>query len=463
MKRAAIALACLLPTSVLAATPSCDVCVVGGGTAGVSAALQAARAGAKTVLVEQGFQVGGNMTSGGVSWPGLFHAWGRQVIAGCGWDLVTNCVALAGGTLPDFGKDVGAEHWKHQVRISIPLWVALAEDALTRAGVEIRYHASPAAVAYGDGGAGRAALPWTVRLSAMGEEQVLRAAVLIDATGNGSLSALAGAKRLRDPNVCQPGGYTYLFDPGVKSSALDIPALEAARTRAIASGELEPNDLCRGVKFFVDESNAILRDFIDGPDHGTTIANYVNGADNSTAELRTKTNMRGRASMLRAYRFLKAQPGLGKLRVMWASPEVGVRETWRVEGDYVLTGDDYASGRVFDDSLCYAFYPIDMHDEKKGVRPRHLARGTVPTVPLRSLTVKDKRNLLVVGRCLSADRAANSALRVQATCMATGQVAGEAAAFAAKLGCDVRELPLAELKARLVASGAIVPSKEKVK
>ena len=68
----------------------CDVLVVGGGTAGVAAALQSARAGARTVVVEQGFQVGGTMTSGGVNFPGLFHAWGRQVIDGVGYQLVTN-------------------------------------------------------------------------------------------------------------------------------------------------------------------------------------------------------------------------------------------------------------------------------------------------------------------------------------------------------------------------------------
>ena len=453
---------CLLSfAAARAATPSCDVCVVGGGVAGVSAALQAARAGAKTVLVEQGFQVGGNLSCGGVSFPGLFHAWGRQVIAGCGWDLVTNCVALAGGTLPDFAADVGRSHWRHQVRINVPLWVALAEERLIAAGVDVRYHTAPSAVAHEEGGAGG----WTVQLSAMGEERTLRAAVLIDATGNGALAALAGVKRLRG-DTTQPGGYTYLIDPGARSSKLDIPALERARNEAIARGELNPNDICRGVKFLIDESNAMIDDFRAGTDHGTTIANYVVGADNSTAEQRTVTDLRGRASLLRTYRFLKRQPGLGKARVVWAAPEVGVRETWRVEGDYVLTADDYVSGRVFEDSLCYSFYPIDIHkaDEsrdpnaERGVRPKHLVRGVYPTVPLRSLLAKGTRNLLVVGRCISTDRKVNSAVRVQATCMATGQVAGEAAAFAAKRGCDVRELPLAELRARLAASGAIVPA-----
>ena len=107
----------------------CDVLVVGGGAAGVSAALQAGRAGVKVVLVERGFQVGGNMTTGGVNFPGLFHAWGRQVIDGCAYEVVTNAVALSGERLPDFTVKP-RRHWMHQLRFDIPVYVALAEEAL---------------------------------------------------------------------------------------------------------------------------------------------------------------------------------------------------------------------------------------------------------------------------------------------------------------------------------------------
>ena len=92
-----------------------------------------------------------------------------------------------------------------------------------------------------------------------------------------------------------------------------------------------------------------------------------------------------------------------------------------------------------------------------GVQPAHLKEGVVPTVPLRALIPKGSANLLVAGRCLSSDRQANSGLRVQGTCMATGQAAGAAAALAAKRGVTPAAVPLPELKALLKAQGAIVP------
>ena len=122
-----------------------------------------------------------------------------------------------------------------------------------------------------------------------------------------------------------------------------------------------------------------------------------------------------------------------------------------------MTHDDYVSGRMFPDAVCHAFYPIDLHDTASGIHPKHLAEGIVANVPLRALQVAGCDGLWVAGRCMSSDRLANSALRVEATCMATGQAAGEAAALAAERGVAADAIPVDELKRRLRASGAIVP------
>jgi hypothetical protein len=138
-----------------------------------------------------------------------------------------------------------------------------------------------------------------------------------------------------------------------------------------------------------------------------------------------------------------------------------VRETVTIRGKARVTLDDYTSGRVWDDAVCYACYPIDLHIATgRGTDVRLLPEGTIPTVPRGALLPEGSRNFLVAGRCLSSDRLANSALRVQATCMATGQAAGALAALASSEGGDPETVPLAKLDELLRRHGAIEPKRD---
>jgi len=415
---------------------TCDVLVVGGGSAGICAAVQSGRAGAKTVLVEASHQVGGNTTTGGVNFPGLFHAWGKQVIAGIGWELVTKTLDLDGATMPDFTKPVGKAHSKHQVVVNIPLFVALAEEMLVQAGVTIHYHAAPMRIE-------RTPEGWRVMTAAVGDTRTITCKQLVDCTGNGAVAGLLGLERLQEEER-QPGSFVYTLAPNTDLSKLDGKMLQARYDAAVKAGVLQTNDCRWSVMQYLREN--------------AKAGNYVEGADSSNADARTATNLRGRQSMLRMFRFLKTIPGLEKIKLESMSAEVGIRETFRVNGEYLITHQDYIEGRRWDDSVCYSFYPIDLHSQSTGVHPVHLAQGVVATVPLRALIPKGSTNLLVAGRCLSSDREANSALRVQATCMATGQAAGAAAALAAKQGVTPGKVSIGELKALLVANGAIVPA-----
>jgi hypothetical protein len=118
---------------------------------------------------------------------------------------------------------------------------------------------------------------------------------------------------------------------------------------------------------------------------------------------------------------------------------------------------EVTSPKAFLFAVAHAFYPIDLHYEG-GVTPKHLREGVVATIPLGALLPQGGKNLLVAGRCLSSDQLANSALRVQASCMAMGQAAGVAAALAARTGVTPARVPLADIRRELVRHGAIVPA-----
>lgn len=410
-----------------------DVLVVGGGTAGAVAAIQAARLGARTVVVEAGPMLGGTTTAAGVDYPGLFHAWGRQVIAGIGWDLVKAAVELGGGVLPDFSVPPGRQHWRHQVRMSGGLYAALAEEACLKAGVELRYYETPVA-ARREGGV------WRLEVVGKGTRVEVAARQVVDATGNAAVVGLMGYERLREAET-QPGTLMYRLG-GYFVEDLNFAELEKAGRAAMAEGRLKSGDYLGSFEGYLTARGSNQM--------------HIAGADSSTSELHTATNARGRASLLRMMRFLRSQPGFEKLRLEAVAAEAGVRETYRVRGEKVVTVEDYRSGRRFEDAVAYSFYPIDLHVEG-GVKPEPLQEGVVATIPLGALVPKGSEGVVVAGRCVSSDRLANSALRVQASSMAMGQAAGAAAALAVEHGVGVGRVPMGVLRKALRGSGGIVP------
>lgn len=416
-------------------TTEADVLVVGGGTAGTIAALQASRAGASTILVEYGSQLGGTTTVGGVNFPGLFHAWGTQIIAGIGWGLVKKTVALDGGSMPNF-TEIPEHHWQHQVRINGQLYAALAEEACLAAGVSLAYYQFPLAVeATTDG--------WRVEVVGKGVRYRIDCRQLIDCTGGADVVGMLGFSRLREETT-QPGTLIFRLG-GYDPTRLNAGEIQRHYLEALDDGRLEKGDYA-----------GVRGQFIRFLHSGGTNAQHVFGADSSTAATHTQANIAGRRSLLRLLRFVRSLPGCEKARIESMMQETAVRATYRIVGETMITVEDYTSGRVFDDALSYSFYPIDLHDEH-GVRPEPLARGKVPTIPLRALIPQGSRRLMVAGRSVSSDRLAHSALRVQASCMGMGQVAGAAAALAAQQNRTPLDVPLEDIQKVLLRSEAIIP------
>ena len=166
--------------------PTCtkiyDVIVVGGGPAGIGAALVAAELGAKTILVERDYRVGGTTVQAEVCDIGLFHAWRRQIIAGPVWNLVTRSVDEAGGSLPDFSKQEHDKWMESCVHVDPKVYSRVAQEMLCKAGVELLLNVEITSVEKTDFG-------WKV--GSLAGRQV------VDATGNATIAGLAGAERIK--------------------------------------------------------------------------------------------------------------------------------------------------------------------------------------------------------------------------------------------------------------------------
>ena len=410
-----------------------DILVIGGGTAGTIAAIQAGRAGSKTILIEAGSQLGGTTTTGGVSFPGIFHAWGKQVIGGIGWELVQECVAMNDDKLPDFSIPHGRSHPKHQIRINGPLYTLLAEEKCLEAGVDIRYYETPVKIEFRRN-------RWIVETVGKGTNTQIICNQLIDCTGNALVASMAGFDVLREAET-QPG--TLMFElEGYDIDQLDMKQLELKYNEELTKGDLVREEF-RSI-------NGLLQSKGDNNQH-------IFEADSTTSETHTITNINGRKSLLKMLRFLRTLPGCKNIRLVKVQTETAVRETYRINGLYKITHSDYVVGKVFEDAVCYSYYPIDLHDEN-GVVPDHLPKNVLATVPLRALIPKDSKNFIVAGRCVSSDRLANSALRVQASCMGMGQAAAASAVLASKSGKTPAEVPLKDIWHLLEEHAAIIPS-----
>jgi hypothetical protein len=410
-----------------------DVVVVGGGPAGTVAAIQAARAGADTALVEKNGMLGGTTTVGGVNFPGLFHAWGEQIIDGIGWELIEETVRRDGATLPDFSSEPD-RHWEHQIRVDRLVYAAVLDDTCLSSGVDLRLHEMPARVE-------RAADGYTVYLTGKRGLSAVRAATLVDATGDANVAEMVDLPRERGEEL-QPGTLIYRLG-GYDIDDVDEATVEARHREALEDGRLKETD---GSPWRVLSS-------------GGGNVWHVPDVDGSSSPGRTEAELQGRERAMEMYRFLRTIPGCEDLTVDFVAPECGIRESYRIQGEKSVDYESYVSGRLWDDAVCYSFYPIDIHQsEDTDIDIRPLSPGTFPTIPYGALLPRGSERLLAAGRCVAGDREANSAYRVQASCMATGQAAGAAAALASKDGGSVQDVDVDRLRDLLAAHGAVVPS-----
>lgn len=408
-------------------TKTTDVLVVGSGTAGVFAAIAAAKSGAKTLLIEKNSILGGTMTVANVNFPGLFFAWGEQIIGGPCWEAIERTVELGGARIPEISFKP-EKHYYEQIRLNRFVYTAVLFEMCKEAGVEVVTNTMLSSVAESE----EAVRAIVKKKSGM---VCIETKIIIDATGDANAVAMAGYEIMKS-QVQQPAtlqnhisGYDYN-----NVSRDDIKnALEMAKLPEYITVDSLMHDLLRN-KFDI----------------------HIPCVDADTSEGKTKVEQDAYAMLTKLYQLCRSIPALENLIIDFVAEETGIRETNRIVGEEIITAEDYINGKMYTDSVCYAFYPIDLH-VMNGIEQRFHKEHVVSKVPYGALIPKHAKRILCAGRCISSDTYANSGVRVEAVCMATGQVAGCAAALAVKNNLEVKQVDYKTICEELKKIGAVVP------
>jgi hypothetical protein len=417
-----------------------DVLVVGGGPAGIAAALAAARSGARTFLVEQFNSLGG------VGGPGLHnhisqvnaHGSPLRVVGGLAWELG---LRIRDAGVGDLGScyDVDPEGYKF-----------LLDEWLAEAGVRVLYHTF-VADAWVEAGVLRG-----VVVQNKSGRQAIAAGQVIDCTGDGDVGCLAGApwEQGRDGDGrCQPvtmmfrmGGVDWAQVCAWRKDYQCIPFFEELQAR----GEMEP---------FQNQIMGFWHNSVR-PDQVGINFTHVIAIDSTKAEELTAATIEGRRQVQHCVQVFRQHiPGFQDGYLIDTAATIGLRESRRLLGDYVLTFEDITARREFADSIGYGSFFVDIHNlDGPGMSPSTLRPepGFRYQMPYRILVPREVENLLAAGRCVSVTHRALGSVRVMLTCMVLGEAAGVAAAQALAAGVAPRAVDVGRLRTELRARGVLL-------
>jgi hypothetical protein len=453
-----------LPARLATLAADTDVLVVGGGPAGLGAAIGAADAGARVVLAERYGFLGGNATaalvmplmsfhtqktvrtekSGAAGLLPTDHGPGEPIIAGVLKRLLERLVSVGGAIPPSLATGY--------VVPFDPEWFKLVTlDLLNEAGVSFLLHAFASSVL-----AEGKRVTGAVFETKSGPVAV-RAKVVVDCTGDADMAVQAGApcEMGRADGLAQPMTLMFrmvefnrpVFEQYVREHPKEwrgVHGLWDLVRQASEAGDLElPRE---DILFFATPHEREVS-------VNSTRVTRVLGTDVwdlTYAECVSRAQMRQIAEFLRRY-----VPGFEKSYAAQSGINVGVRETRRIVGEYQLDAADVLNARKFPDAIARGAYPVDIHNPAgTGTVLKRLPPGEAYDIPLRCLLPQRAEGLVVAGRCISGTHEAHSSYRVMPIVMATGQAAGVCAALAAAGGRAPRDVPAGEVQAELLRQGA---------
>ena len=417
-----------------------DVVVAGGGASGLMAAVSAARLGARVLVVELSGCFGGAGTSAMVAqWLGFYNG-ETCAVGGLPIELAERVIARGGAR--GFEDYVLAEASAQPLRLKRmpfnPEIVKLVADELVlESGASALLHAR---ITGADCAAGRVS---AMQIETSGGRIEVRANCFVDASGDAVIARHAGAP-LRG---AEPGQHRMGMSLVFRLSHVDLAAFRALtrqQKRAIALEGIAAGEL------FWD----VLSVSPVGTSDAICLMSHLDGFDSLDGSDLTRAEFVGRYQVGRIAGFLRCRmPGFESSELAGIASHIGVRESVRLEGDYLLNEYDVVNATPFEDSIALGCGPLDVHEEDGRLK---LLMPVQPfEIPVRTMTCAAVRNLVVTGRAISATREANGAIRHQATAMALGQAAGHLAAHAVGVQGETPAVSTKLLQDSLAAVGGI--------
>jgi len=410
-----------------------DLAVIGGGFAGVAAALAAARAGAKVLIVEKSNCLGGAAVNCLVNpfMPYWTEMDGKRV------DLSAGIFKEIHDRLEHHNAMSKESFLEEELKY-------ILNEMVAEANIDLLFHAYIFKVEKCDEHIA------SIVVATKSGEMHVEANYFIDATGDAQLAYLAGCPTVlgrESDHLCQP--MTLCFRIGnvdVEKFYASREGLKIAHAQSLAAGELiNPRE---NILVFKTPIHNVL--------HFNT-TRVVRKNPTSPEEV-TEAEVLARQQVYEIYEFMKKHAdGLENSFLMMTAAEIGVRESRMIVGDYVLTEQDCRNCVKFDDGIAACNYDIDIHNpEGTGTSHYYFPAGEYYTIPYRSLIPKSAENLLVAGRCISSDHGAQASYRIMPVVCCIGEAAGSAVGLAVKQNCTVREIDVKELQNELKSNRAYI-------